>query len=370
MRSEELLRYIGSVKEEYIEEIMVETPRSARRAADSRRTIASIAASLAVIILGTAVMANRGAKVDTGSMELSGGTKTVAMAQNSVIMLDVNPSICVEVNDRNVVVAVKGLNEESQTVLEGLEFNGKDYSEAVTDIVTKLQETQYLTELKNSILVSVSAPDENMASEILQTSIEAVENVGKTVDYAFSILSQVITHNADAAASGEKYGVSEGRVDMINKFIAEHSDYSFETLVENNVQLLNQLFEYVGLPEGIERIGDVAGVVPKDCEAKLNLNELSGDELISFTSAISDFYDKLSEYYSTGDIAKRIGYAFNIVESSTEDGHKFWAVLAESLTKNIGNHGAIINIGQSTSDWLSQSEIGKVVKHIYNELAA
>lgn len=370
MRSEKLLQCIGSVKEEYIEEIMTEAPRSARRAAGSRRLAASIAASLAVVILGTVVMTNSGAEVDTGSMELSGGTKTVAMAQNSVIMLDVNPSICIEVNDRNVVVAVKGLNDESQAVLEGLELSGRDYSEAVTDIVTKLQEAQYLTELKNSILVSVSASDENLASEILQTSVEAVESVSEAADYAFSILSQVITHNADAAAASEKYGVSEGRVNMINKFVAEHSDYSFETLVENNVQLLNQLFEYVGLPEGIERIGDVAGVVPKDCEAKLNLDELSCDELISFTSAISDFYDKLGEYYSTGDIAKRIGYAFSIVESSTEDGQKFWAVLAESLTKNIGNHGAIINIGQSTSDWLDQSEIGKVVMHIFNELAA
>lgn len=349
---------------------MTETPRSARRTARPRRTIASIAASLAVVIIGTAVMANTGAKVDSGAIELPGGTKTVAMAQNSVIMLDVNPSICIEVNDRNVVVAVKGLNDESQTVLEGLEVADKSYSDVVTEIVTRLQETKYLTELKNSILVSVSAQDADAASALLQTSIEAVENVGKTVDYAFSILGQVIEHDADSAAVGEKYGVSEGRVDLINKFVAEHTDYSFETLIQNNVQLLNQLFEYVGLPDGIERIGDVAGVVPKECEDKLNLDELSCDELISFTSAISDFYDKLSEYYSTGDIAKRIGYAFNIVESSTEDGQKFWAVLAESLTKNIGNHGAIINIGQKTSDWLSQSEIGKVVQHIFDGLAA
>ena len=148
--------------------------------------------------------------------------------------------------------------------------------------------------------------------------------------------------------------------------IAYHdSDYSFDKLVENNIQLLNQLFEYVGLPEGVERIGAVAGVVPSEYEEKLNLGELNCDELISFTSAISDFYDKLSEYYSPGDVAKRIGYEFSIAESSSEDGKKLWAVLAESLTKNIGNHGAIISIGQSTvTDWINQSEIGRVIKHI------
>lgn len=51
--------------------------------------------------------------------------------------------------------------------------------------------------------------------------------------------------------------------------------------------------------------------------------------------------------------------------SSTEDGQKLWAVLAESLTKNIGNHGALIGLGQSTvTDWISQSEISRVIKHI------
>ena len=77
-------------------------------------------------------------------------------------------------------------------------------------------------------------------------------------------------------------------------------------------------------------------------------------------------YLEMAEGYVTGiALAKRIGYEFSIAESSSEDGKKLWAVLAESLTKNIGNHGAIISIGQSTvTDWINQSEIGRVIKHI------
>lgn len=231
--------------------------------------------------------------------------------------------------------------------------------------MTSLQEKEYITNLKNSILISVAAPNDYMSKEILSGAVETVEGIDKAIDYGLSILSQIVSLDDAAEATAEKYGISEGRVDIINKFVAEHSDYSFDKLVENNVQLLNQLFEYVGLPEGVERIGAVAGVVPSEYEEKLNLSELSCDELISFTSAISDFYDKLSEYYSPGDVAKRIGYEFSIAESSSEDGKKLWAVLAESLTKNIGNHGAIISIGQSTvTDWINQSEIGRVIKHI------
>ena len=356
MKSDDLLRHLSSVKDEYIEEIMTESVRSARRRSGKRHAVASIAASLAIVILGTAVMASNGANVEKDEMSLDGSVQSIQMARNSVIMIDVNPSIRIEVNDRDTVVAVEGLNDDSKPVLEGLELKGKDYKTAVSEIVTSLQEKEYITNLKNSILISVAAPNDDMSKEILSGAVETVEGIDKAIDYGLSILSQIVSLDDAAEATAEKYGISEGRVDIINKFVSEHSDYSFDKLVENNIQLLNQL---------VERIGAVAGVVPSEYEEKLNLSELSCDELISFTSAISDFYDKLSEYYSPGDVAKRIGYEFSIAESSSEDGKKLWAVLAESLTKNIGNHGAIISIGQSTvTDWINQSEIGRVIKHI------
>ena len=132
-----------------------------------------------------------------------------------------------------------------------------------------------------------------------------------------------------------------------------------------------QLFEYIGLPESIMRSGEAAGVVPTEYREKLKLEDLSCEELLSFTSAISDFYDKLSKYYSESDVAKRIGYEFNIIESSTQDGQKLWAVLAESLTRNIGDHAAIINIGQSVvSDWYNQSNLHKISQYLKDSIPA
>lgn len=127
MKSDDLLRHLGSVKDEYIEEIMTESVRSARRRSGKRNAVASIAASLAIVILGTAVMASNGANVEKDEMSLDGSVQSIQMARNSVIMIDVNPSIRIEVNDRDTVVAVEGLNDDSKPVLEGLELKGKDY---------------------------------------------------------------------------------------------------------------------------------------------------------------------------------------------------------------------------------------------------
>lgn len=369
MKSEELLRHIGSVKDEYIEELMSEPARSTRRRAGNRRTIASIAACLAVILLGTSIMAADGTDVETGRMTLSGGVKNLDMAHNSVIMLDVNPSVRLEVNDRGAVVKADALNEDAQGVIAGLELGGKEYTAAVTEVVGAMKEKQYITDLKNSILVSVIDTNEQTAEAMRESAVNAIVEFNKSVDYSFSVLSQIIKDDKSISDLAGQYGVSEGRVEMINKLISEHSGYSFEQLIKCNVQTINQLFEYTGLPETIQRIGDVAGVVPTEYREKLKLSELNFEELLSFTSAISDFYDKLSDYYSESDVAKRIGYEFNIIESMNDDGKKLWAVLAESLTRNIGDHGAIINVGQSViSDWFNQSNFHQISQYLKDAL--
>lgn len=369
MKSEELLRHIGSVKDEYIEELMREPVRSTSRRSGSRRTVASIAACLAVILLGTSIIAADGTDIDTGRMTLSGGVKSLNMAHNSVIMLDVNPSIRLEVNDRGAVVKAEALNEDAEGVIAELELGGKEYTAAVTEVVGALKDKQYITDLKNSILVSVIDSNEETAETMRETAVNAIVEFNKSVDYSFSVLSQIIKDDKSISDLAGQYGVSEGRVEMINKLISEHSSYSFEQLIKCNVQTINQLFEYTGLPETIQRVGEAAGVVPTEYREKLKLGELSCEELLSFTSAISDFYDKLSDYYSESDVAKRIGYEFNIIESITDDGQKLWAVLAESLTRNIGDHGAIINIGQSVvSDWFNQSNIYQISQYLKDAL--
>ena len=371
MKSEELLRHIGSVKDKYIEELMSEPARPVRRRADDRRLIASIAACLAVIMLGTSIMAANGVDVETGKMTLSGGITSLTMAQNSVIMIDVNPSIRLEVNDRGVVVKAEALNEDAQNVMAELELCGKDYTAAVTVVVGALQEKQYITDLKNSILVSVTDTNEETAEALRENVVNAVVEFNKSVDYSFSVLSQIIKPDESLSDIAGEYGVSEGRIEMINKLISEHSNYSFDELIKCNIQTINQLFEYIGLPDTIQRIGEAAGVVPSEYREKLKLDERSCEELLSFTRAISDFYDKLSEYYSESDVAKRIGYEFNIIESSTEDGQKLWAVLAESLTRNIGDHAAITNIGQSVvSDWYNQSDIYQIYHYLTDAILA
>ena len=76
----------------------------------------------------------------------------------------------------------------------------------------------------SGILISVAASNDDIAQQILKSTVDTVEQIDKAVDYGFSILGQIISHSDSAAATAEKFGISEGRVDIINKFISEHGD--------------------------------------------------------------------------------------------------------------------------------------------------
>lgn len=349
-------RFVNELFEE--EAKIVKMPRKM----SGPKHLAALAASVAVVILGGLAMYSGGINVGDGSVELGSNIFGIAAAQNSVIMLDVNPSIRIEVNDRDEVVKVEALNDDAQELLAEVNVVGTSSQTAVKATVSAMCSEGYITDLKNSILVTVVDESEERAAQLLEEAVNGAQAVSEETGYGLSILTQLLDDDSAFTELSQELSLSTGRVWLLEKFSSEHSDFDFDELTQNNVHTLNQLFEYTGLPALVERIGDVAGTVPSECLEKLGLEELSFDELLGFTSAISQFYDRLCEYYSESDVARRIGYAFDIVVSENPNGERLWTVLAESLNNETGPHGAIINRGDSNiSNWLTPGTVESIV---------
>ena len=304
-----------------------------------------------------------GDEIGTGTATAADNGMSLNMASYTVLMLDVNPSLKMEINDRGVVVKYEAINDDAKELELDAEVVGKGYETAVTNSVKALQDKDYITNLKNSMLITVMDADKDKAESIKSKAVDAIEKVDKDVEYHFSILSQTMDREDIYNEIAREFSISPGRAKMISEFCDEVAGYAFEDLVGSNIQTLNQLFEYTEIPKSIEKIGEAAGIVPKEYREKLGLKDLSGAELVDFTSAVSDFYNKLCDYYDEADVAKRIGYAFNIAEGKNQTGDKLWAVMAESMTKNIKNHAAIINIGEETvSNWSNPRSMKEVTK--------
>ena len=83
-------------------------------------------------------------------------------------MIDINPSIELEVNRMDQVINVTGLNEDGIILLADLELVGLSTEEASTIIVDNATDMGYIDEfsIKNKIVVTAYCDDDKVAEEL------------------------------------------------------------------------------------------------------------------------------------------------------------------------------------------------------------
>ena len=75
---------------------------------------------------------------------------------DSIISIDVNPSLEITTNKQDVVLEVKAVNTDAKAVLDGMELRGTNLQTAVNAIIGSMLKQGYLTDGgENEILVTV-----------------------------------------------------------------------------------------------------------------------------------------------------------------------------------------------------------------------
>ena len=149
-----------------------------------------------------------------------------ASAADSVVTLDINPSIALSVNSKETVTTATPLNDDAKDIMGGMELEGTNLETAVNAIIGACLQKGYLDELENAILVSVENADADTATQ-LQNELTA------TISGAFqsgAILTQTVTVDDDLAQLAQKYNISAGKASLIQEVIAQDSTLTFESL--------------------------------------------------------------------------------------------------------------------------------------------
>lgn len=104
----------------------------------------------------------------------------------SYVTMDVNPSLEYALNRRSLVVGVRALNEDAETIVDelGSSVKGSTLTEAITQTAEVLEENGYLQDDTDTVLLSVASGEEedvsSLSDEILESSI-CEEDSGLTV---------------------------------------------------------------------------------------------------------------------------------------------------------------------------------------------
>ncbi|MBO5666377.1 MAG: PepSY domain-containing protein [Firmicutes bacterium] len=165
-------------------------------------------------------------------------------AVDSIIELDVNPSVELSVNKKERVVGAKALNDDAIVILEGMDLKGSDLEVAVNALIGSMLKHGYISELQNSILISVENSDAVRGKVLEERLVKEVNDLLKASSIDGAILSQQLDESTKSAeAMAKELNISEGKAALIQQMVVKDSVLVKEELKDLGVHELNLLVE-------------------------------------------------------------------------------------------------------------------------------
>ena len=166
----------------------------------------------------------------------------------SVVSLDVNPSIQLQVSKNEKVLSAEALNEDARVILDGMDLKGTQLKVAVNAIVGSLLQNGYLDRLSSAILISVEDDDAQRAAHLESDLTAEVGTALENASAGAAILSQILSMDTGLQAQAQSSSISVGKAAMIRDIQSLNSQLDFDALSALSVEELKQLRE-TGAPD-------------------------------------------------------------------------------------------------------------------------
>ena len=161
----------------------------------------------------------------------------------SVVSLDVNPSVTLNVNSKEKVLSAVPVNEDGGDILAGMDLTGVQLDVAMNAIVGALLTQGYVDELANSILITVEDDDAGRGARLQQELTDQADAILANTSVNGAILSQTIQNNQQLQELSDTYGITTGKAALIQTIVDNgNSLHTFEELVGLSINDLNLLY--------------------------------------------------------------------------------------------------------------------------------
>lgn len=244
------------------EEWLLDEPKSWQKIHLAFRGAAALAACL-ILILGIRIFWNN--QID------------------STIDIDVNPSVEIQTNRKNLVKEVKALNKDGEIIIADMNLKNVELNTAVNALIGSMVRKGYITEANNSILVSVENKDTKKADEICQSIVGDIRQVLDKKNIKGVIYNQEITSSEEISGLAQQYEISQGKAAFLLKLIKKDPELKMEQLAKMTMQEIAQLIRIRSID-----ISDMAGY--------------ESDE--SILENVEDIIEESSDSRSTGNKQK------------------------------------------------------------------
>ena len=240
---------------------------------------------------------------------------------DSTVSLDVNPSVEIRVNRNERVLEVLALNNEGSQVIGDMRLKGSDLEVAVNALIGSMLRNGYISDVANSILVSVTNADSQKSAELQAKLATEIDALLKTDTFSGAVLSQSVHADKELAALAEQYGITEGKAQLVRRIAEQNPRYTFEQLAPLTVNELNLISESgaskldevssTGTASSKSYIGEVAAKAAalahaglaesdlKSCEIELELDDKT--RVLVYEIDFKDEQYEYEYYVAAGD---------------------------------------------------------------------
>ena len=161
----------------------------------------------------------------------------------SLVSLDVNPSIQLEVNKNEKVLSATPMNDDGAEILDGMDLKGIQADVAMYAIIGSLLQHGYVDELANSILITVEDDDQARGEKLQQELTAQADAALANAQVNGAVLAQTLQNSEELSQKAQEYGISTGKAALIQAIVAgSNNTKTFEDLVGLSINELNLLY--------------------------------------------------------------------------------------------------------------------------------
>ena len=289
-------------------------------------------------------------------------------AVETVVGLDVNPSVELNLDDDYKIVEVKTNNEDGKKIVGNMNLKGSDIEVGVNALIGAMLKEGYIDELKNSLLISVTGNNEQENEKLREQLSLNIDELLKASDINGSIVSQTIS-DKDIEALAKQYQISVGKAEIIQQLVSKNSLYTFDSLKNLSIHELNLLLQSNQVDQvSITGNASESGYIGKEKAQQIALTDanVSNPEMAKVEMDYDDgvmiyeveFYKNQVEYdyeinATTGAIVKKGKDNEHSTQSSSQSGQQNQTTsssgnqISQEQAKSIAkNHAGVSTVSQ------------------------
>lgn len=141
---------------------------------------------------------------------------------DSVIGIDVNPSVELSISRKNRILKAEPLNADARTIMEDMDLKGVELNVAVNAVIGSMVTHGYLDDLDNAILVTVSNDSVKKASALRTSVVEDIEQTLKENQVDAVVYDQQVIEADEVRSLADTYGISYGKAYFLKELIDQN----------------------------------------------------------------------------------------------------------------------------------------------------